>query len=252
MINKRLVVIRRPAMHTVPPYWLCGWKLALLVKAVGIAPHPPRRMPAAETASPVVHAGLRFGRLTVLHEDEPYVWRGRVSRRRWCCECVCGRSVTVRDDSLKRGHTASCGCLRDDETRSRTTRHGGKTGTARLPEYEVWQSVLHRRGGARVCARWCQGDGIGFVAFLRDMGRRPSPAHSLVRRDETRAYSPINCLWSTQRRRRGIARRVIKVGAATMTLKEAADSIGVAYATLCKRLQRGWTVDAALGRGVGA
>lgn len=224
----------------------------LVVDAVGIDPCPPRRRPVAAATPPVVHAGLRFGRLTVLHEDEPYVWRGRVSRRRWHCECVCGRSVTVRDDSLKRGHTSSCGCLRDDETRSRTTRHGGKAGAGRLPEYEVWQSLLHRRGGARVCARWRQGEGIGFVAFLRDMGRRPSPAHSLIRRDEARAYSPINCCWSTQRRRRGVARRLIKVGPATMTLKEAADSAGLAYATLCKRLQRGWTVDAALGRRAGS
>lgn len=223
-----------------------------MVETVGMEPRSQRRTCATPPTLPVVHPGLRFGRLTVVDEAEPYIWRGRVSRRCWVCECVCGRSVTVRDDSLKRGHTGSCGCLRDDETRNRMTRHGGKTSNARLPEYEVWQALLHRRGGAHVCARWRQGDGIGFVAFLRDMGRRPSPAHWLIRRDDARAYSPINCFWSTQRIRRGIARRFLRVGSSTLTLREAAQSVGLAYATLCKRLQRGWTIDSALGRPVRA
>jgi hypothetical protein len=220
----------------------------LLVEVEGADPCLPRRRRAAASTSQVVQAGVRFGRLTVLHEDEPYFWRGRPYRRRWTCECVCGFSVTVREDSLKRSHTESCGCLRDDETRKRTTIHGGKTSAARLPEYEVWQSLLHRRGGARVCARWRQGAGVGFVAFLRDMGRRPSPKHLLIRHDEERAYSPINCCWSTERRRRGTPRRFIKVGSVTMTLRQAAASVGIAYGTLCKRLQRGWTTDTALGR----
>ncbi len=220
----------------------------LLVEAVGVDPCLWRGKPAATLTSHSVQAGSRFGRLTVLHEDEPYFWRGRVSRRRWHCECVCGRCVTVRDDSLKRGHTASCGCLRDDETRSRMTIHGGKTIAARLPEYEVWQSLLHRRLGARVCARWRREKGRGFLAFLQDMGRRPSPAHLLVRLDETRAYSPMNCCWSAERQHRGIPRRFIEVGSATMTLRQAAASVGIAYGTLCKRLQRGWTTEMALVR----
>lgn len=223
-----------------------------LADAVRIDPRLSRRIPAVTATASVVHPGLRFGRLTVVHEAEPYVWRGRAARRRWDCECACGRHVTVRDDSLKRGHTASCGCLRDDQTRSRMLRHGGKTSAARLPEYEVWQALLHRRGGAAVCARWRQAKGLGFIAFLRDMGRRPSAAHSLIRRDEGRAYSPLNCCWSTERKLRPVARRSIKVGMEVMTLKEAADRAGLTYGTLCKRLQRGWTIDAALGRRVGA
>lgn len=224
----------------------------LLVETVGMKPRSQQQTGPEPSTWPVVRPGLRFGRLTVIDEAEPYIWRGRVSRRCWLCECVCGRSVTVRDDSLKRGHTGSCGCLRDDETRRRMTRHGGKTSKARLPEYEVWQAILHRRGGARVCARWSKGDGVGFLAFLRDMGRRPSPAHWLVRHNEARAFSPINCCWSIQRTRRGTPRRFITVGSSTFTLRDAARSAGLAYGTLCKRLQRGWTIDAALGQSVAA
>lgn len=223
-----------------------------MVDAVGMEPRRQRRTGPAPTRSPLVQPGLRFGRLIVVDEADPYKWRGRVSRRCWLCECACGRSVTVRDDSLKRGHTRSCGCLRDDETRNRMTRHGGKTSKDRLPEYEVWQALLHRSGGAQVCARWRQRDGIGFAAFLRDMGRRPSPAHRLIRRSDKRAYSPINCYWSTKRTRRGTARRLIQVGSSTITLREAAQSKGLAYATLCKRLQRGWTIDLALSRRTGS
>ena len=53
--------------------------------------------------------------------------------------------------------------------------------------------------GISVCARWLRGDGVrgGYECFRGDMGRRPSPSHSIDRVDVEGNYSPDNCRWST-------------------------------------------------------
>jgi hypothetical protein len=44
-----------------------------------------------------------------------------------------------------------------------------------------------------VCKRWRN----SFLAFLSDMGERPSLEHSLDRRDNKKGYYPGNCRWAT-------------------------------------------------------
>ena len=46
--------------------------------------------------------------------------------------------------------------------------------------------------GISVCAEWHH-----FSAFIGDMGRKPSPKHSLDRIDGTGNYTPDNCRWAT-------------------------------------------------------
>lgn len=57
--------------------------------------------------------GQRFGRLTVTRESNQI---GK--RRMWSCVCDCGNTLEVRDDSLERGNTKSCGCLNVDILKS--------------------------------------------------------------------------------------------------------------------------------------
>jgi hypothetical protein len=193
-----------------------------------------------------VFPGARFGRLKVLGTAEPYVWRGRVARRQWHCECDCGRRSIVREDALRSGHTASCACLRRDLTIERLTRHEARAGGARTPEYNVWQALLQRQPATKVCARWRQGDGLGFLSFVEDVGHRPSPRHRLVRLDERSGFSARNCEWSDAATRRGVPRVSIRVKRRTLTLREAAAIYGVSYALLCKRLARGWSPERAV------
>lgn len=47
--------------------------------------------------------------------------------------------------------------------------------------------------GIRVCQRWRL-----FKNFLADMGRRPTPKHTLERVDNDNDYWPGNCVWATR------------------------------------------------------
>ncbi len=194
-----------------------------------------------------VGAGSRLGRLQIIGEGEPYFWRGRFSRRRWLCLCDCGRETEVRDDQFRSGRTISCGCARDEAGRERLLRHGARVRRSRTPEYSAWQVMLRRCGAQAVVAEWQRGNGEGFASFLRCVGARPAPSHTLRRPDARKPFGPGNCAWSAPAPRMGVPRRVLEVDGERMTLRAAALSFGIAYSLLCKRLQRGWPLRLALG-----
>ena len=63
--------------------------------------------------------GMRFGRLVVV----AFAGVERSGRVCFRCRCDCGEQATVRSNSLRRGATRSCGCLRV-ETMRRVRRNG--------------------------------------------------------------------------------------------------------------------------------
>jgi len=75
-----------------------------------------------------------------------------------------------------------------------------------MPEYNSWRAMIERcenpnhigfkyygGRGIKICARWRS----SFEAFFADMGPKPSPRHTLDRKDNERGYEPDNCRWAT-------------------------------------------------------
>lgn len=99
---------RRPGR----PMWLCkcdcGSTVAVLSSAL-LKPNGTRSCGCLRhQPSPTLIdlTGQRFGMLTVLQRDTT----SREGKARWICQCDCGNTVSVLSDSLRNGHTKSCGC----------------------------------------------------------------------------------------------------------------------------------------------
>jgi hypothetical protein len=140
--------------------------------------------------------GQKFTRLTVISENPTRNIFGRI---RWDCICDCGNKTVVTSYRLTSGHTRSCGCLQIEVR----TIHGMSC----MPEYNLWYSMVkrcinpndhayHNYGGRgiTVCDRWLN----SFEAFCQDMGPRPSPDHSIERKENDKGYYKNNCKWATK------------------------------------------------------
>lgn len=186
-------------------------------------------------------SGQRFGRLTVIERG-----RTKGGRNAWVCLCDCGARKVVAVVSLKRGASTSCGCFRKDQLRQRVTTHGGRIDRKQTPEYSSWCNMLTRttneKGdryadyggrGINVCERW-----RSFENFLADMGARPTPEHTIERKDNNLGYSPENCRWSTLTEQGRNKRNNLKVEyrGETKCLSEWSELMGIQYGTLYARI----------------
>lgn len=102
---------------------------------------------------------------------------------------------------------------------------------------------LYGGRGIRVCDRW-----VSFREFLKDMGRKPSPSHSIDRIDNDGNYEPGNCRWATHKEQiqnSSIVRRLTANGK-TMCISDWSKETGLTLATIVHRLRRGWSEEKAL------
>ena len=140
--------------------------------------------------------GHVYGRLTVLRLSD----RRQGKNRYWHCVCSCGIEREVGRGHLRDGHTQSCGCKNLENIRSRN-------GASSTSEYNSWKSMIARctnpnnisypnygAKGVFVCAEWL----VDYDAFLACVGPKPTPSHSLDRKDNTKGYEVGNVRWSTK------------------------------------------------------
>ena len=99
------------------------------------------------------------------------------------------------------------------------------------PEYNSWAMMRNRclnpnckdyvryaGRGITIVPEWTR-----FEKFLEDMGRRPSPLHTLDRENNALGYSKVNCRWATRKEQAQNRGAYIKIG------QKKADRIRSAY-----------------------
>ncbi len=125
-----------------------------------------------------------------------------------------------------------------------------KHGMSRSPEYKAWDGARERcfnpknkkypiygGRGIRVCERWRR----SFMNFIFDMGQKPTPQHTLERKDGTLGYDKNNCVWAlyTVQNNNRSSNRHLVVGGVKMTVAQASKATGIPHATILSRLDVG-------------
>lgn len=166
----------------------------------------------------------------------------RDSANKVLCSCECGTDRMVSIYNLRDGKTTSCGC---------GINAGPKThGLSGTDEYKIWKAMKARcynpkhksyaeygGRGISVCDHWISSP----ESFIVDMGKRPSPKHSIERNDANGPYSPDNCRWATQKEQMANTRRSVRVmhDGNLLTVADAAKIANITESALYYRLRKG-------------
>lgn len=210
-------------------------------------------------------SGRRCGRLMVV---EALVQRANNGAVLWKCVCDCGQETISPGHCLRRGQIKSCGCLKREVGAAQLKlyaltgarpqyKHGEAIAGKETVEWRTWHSIKSRcdparpspnpdyaARGIRVCHEWLD----SYERFLSDVGRRPSPEHSLDRIDVNGNYAPGNVRWATAKEQARNRRNslFIEFDGLRLTLAEWAERTGLTNTTIRNRLRAGWSASRAL------
>lgn len=188
-------------------------------------------------------SGMVFGRLRVVS------FAGRVGgRATWACHCDCGNEKTIRAEHLLSGATTSCGCLRREG--SHKTHGLSQTRLCRIwknmnsrccnPNFPSFKAYGGR--GITICEEWTGPDGlVNFYEWAINSGY--DNTLSVDRIDVNAGYSPSNCRWADARLQATNKTNNVRVevNGRSMTVSEAAETLGISRYTLYSRLSKlGW------------
>lgn len=192
--------------------------------------------------------GKQFTRWVVIEISEP-----RNGQTYWLCHCLCGTIKPVAAQALLNGRSKSCRCLDHELFAARVRKHG----FSYLPEFKIWRNMKSRcenprdigytfygGRGITVCTRWQV-----FENFLADMKPRPSPKHTIERKDNDFGYSPENCRWATYKEQNNNHRgnHLLTYKGRTLTITQWAEECGLKPVTLSHRINYShWPVEKAL------
>lgn len=164
------------------------------------------------------------------------------------CICSCGKIKERNLKSILKGASTSCGCYGlEQRTKSIKKYFNNET---KQKEYRAWHQMKVRcynsnrvqykdygGRGIKVCDRWLD----SFNNFFEDMGKSPTPKHSLDRIDNNGNYEPTNCRWATkkQQSRNTSTVTLIEYKGEMVSLSERAKFEGIPPETVCRRYRMG-------------
>lgn len=183
--------------------------------------------------------GKKFGRLTVIEYAE-----SKRNGAQWLCVCECGNKKVYNGQSLRTGHTRSCGCYAREFIKINNSTHG----QAKTRLYIIWGHMNARcnnkntqyygERGITVYEEWKQ-DFTSFYNWSMENGYNDTL--SIDRIDVNGNYDPDNCRWVTmkvQQRNRSNNIKVMYKGEQT-NLFELSEITGINIRALYSRYYRG-------------
>lgn len=210
----------------------------------------PRRLPHIE-------AGTRFHRLVVI--GNTILPNGR---KAYVCTCDCGNEKLYEGSPLLSGEYRSCGCYRKEQRQKGQPTHGLCVKDGKItPEWSSWSRMRNRcynenhdkyecygGRGIQVCDRWRD----SFENFLEDMGPKPTPKHTIERKNVNGNYEPSNCIWATQKIQTRNKRNTkwVVYDDRKMSLAEAIELSGSDNRLVRLRMKRGWSLEKAINEPV--
>lgn len=201
-------------------------------------------------------SGQTFGRWTVLSRVE----NTNKGQAQFLCRCECGAERVMQSILLRRAVSRSCGCLKNEVTLQRSTKHGHANAGKISPTYWSWAGMIarctnpkHRNfstyggRGIKVHKSW-----LTFTGFLADMGEKPAGT-SLDRIDNNKSYTPKNCRWATPKTqaRNKRSSHNLTFQDETHTIAEWAERLNLSQGAIHDRLSYGWDVEKTLSTPAG-
>ncbi len=119
--------------------------------------------------------------------------------------------------------------------------------------FKTWRGILVRcspsgkyaRSGINIHPNWRN----SFSAFFAEVGPKPTPDHSIDRIDNMRGYEPGNVRWATKEQQKAnrLSAYSVAYRGEQVALSIMAERVGLTPSRLHSRLQRGWSVEEAIG-----
>lgn len=196
--------------------------------------------------------GKRFGRLVVLKQIEDYVVPSGRHHPQWLCQCDCGKEpIGVLGNSLKSGHTRSCGCLREENLKTVAITHGDSYSKL----YGVYTSIIDRcynsnnkrfkdygGRGINVCEEW-KDSYLNFKTWAIASGYKEGL--SIDRENNDLGYNSSNCRWVTRIVQQNNMRRnhIIEYNGQSKTIAEWSRELDISYDKLWKFIKKGLSIE---------
>ena len=198
--------------------------------------------------------GYSFGEFKVLEEGEPKIRNDGHKVRQWKCLCSCGNIRYLSTQEIKTKKRKSCGCKHNEYRRKNATIHGDSH--KRL--HNIWSGMRTRcyceteyhykwygARGIKMDDKW-RNDYCAFKKWALNAGY--SPELSIDRIDNDGDYTPDNCRWVDHKTQCNNTRRnhYIEAFGEKLTMSQWADKTGIPYATIKRRIKRGWKPECAV------
>ena len=138
-----------------------------------------------------INVGDNYGRLSIIREVEPKIFKSGKIYRAFLVVCECGTKKEKLLQELRRGLTVSCGCYNSEIHM--------KHGFAKTSLYHSWGKMFSVPTNKSsdintnlVCKDWHVAD--NFVKWAISNGYETGDV--LIRIDKNKAYSPNNCIFT--------------------------------------------------------